>query len=292
MQRDEKPSIGPTGLVIRPMRQGDFALGLELCRLAGWNQLEGDWRRLLALEPGGLFVAEQDGAACGTASTTCYGRRTAWIGMILVHPDFRRRGIGTALMDRCIDHLRANAIESIKLDATDQGRPVYLKLGFEDERPIWRYAGPRPGGLALASNVRPLRPDDWSAIARLDREAFDADRLALLKLLDQEGPALAIEAEGEVQAYGFAREGFNASYVGPVVAADSDAARSLVASLLAQLPEGDVFWDVLPDNAAGETLAESLGFAVARRLTRMYLGDKVHPGRTDRVYGAAGFEVG
>ncbi len=39
-------------------------------------------------------------------------------------------------------------------------------------------------------------------------------------------------------------------------------------------------------------LAEPLGFAVSRRLLRMYLGDCDHPGKVDMVYGAAGFEVG
>ena len=135
-------------LRIRTMSADDIPMGLALCRFAGWNQLEADWRRLLALEPGGVFVAEQDGRPCGTAGTTCYDTRTAWIGMVLVHPDFRRRGVGSALMGHCVRHLQGRGIQSIKLDATDDGRPVYMKLGFKDERAIHRYAGVRPQGLA------------------------------------------------------------------------------------------------------------------------------------------------
>jgi len=277
---------------MRTMRADDIALGLQLCRHAGWNQLEADWKRLLAIEPDGVFVAEQDGQPCGTASTTCYGKEIAWIGMVLVHPDFRSRGIGSALMTRCIEYLRARRIRSIKLDATDLGRPVYLKLGFKDEQPIWRFAGPKSQRAHPQAEVGALQDKHWSAIARLDDQAFGADRLELLKLFARDGLSAVVEASDGVQAYGFARTGFHASFVGPVVATRPQAARSVVESLLADLPEGNIFWDILPDNTAAAQLAESLGFAVARRLMRMYLGRRAHPGETNMVYGAAGFEVG
>ena len=280
-------------LKMRLMTKADIPLGLELCRLAGWNQLEADWQRLLALAPDGCFVAEENGRPCGTGTTTCYGKRTAWIGMILVHPDFRNRGIGTAIMDKLIAHLRAQKIESIKLDATDLGRPVYLKLGFLDERPIHRYKGKKPSGIAADPKARPIQPTDWRAIAKIDRAAFDADRTELLHLLRREGNVTAIvRAEREVRGYGFARKGFNASFLGPVVATDAGAARAVIATLLAGLPDGLVFWDILPDNAACKELAESLGFEAARLLIRMYLGTRVHPGDVSLVYGAAGFELG
>jgi len=280
-------------LTLRTMTAADMPLGLELCRLAGWNQLEADWQRLLALAPDGCFVGEENGHPCGTGTTACYGTRTAWIGMILVHPDFRNRGIGTAIMDKLIAHLRAQKIESIKLDATDLGRPVYLKLGFKDERPIHRYKGKTPPGIAADSKAQPIQPADWRAIAKIDRAAFDADRMDLLRLLRREGNVTAIVRAGrEVRGYGFARTGFNASFLGPVVATDPGAARSVVETLLARLPEGLVFWDILPDNVASKELAHSLGFEAARLLTRMYLGSRVHPGDVNLVYGAAGFELG
>jgi len=279
-------------LTLRTMTAADVPIGLELCRLAGWNQLEPDWRRLLALAPDGLFIAEEDGRPCGSGSTTVYGDRTAWIGMILVHPAFRNRGIGTAIMNKCIEHLQSKAVQSIKLDATDLGRPVYLKLGFLDERPIHRYAGKRPRGVAARREACAIAAGDWPAIAAIDRAAFDADRLELLKILGGEGPAAVVSEGSRVRGYGFARRGYNASFVGPLVAADAEAARAIVETLLAGLPDGDVFWDVLTDNTAGKELAESLGFTAARRLIRMYLGSHVHPGDVKLVYGAAGFELG
>src|SRR4051794_33231462 len=46
---------------IRHMTLADVPLGMRLKTAAGWNQVEADWLRMLALEPDGCFVAEWDG---------------------------------------------------------------------------------------------------------------------------------------------------------------------------------------------------------------------------------------
>ena len=279
---------------IRAMTDADVVLGEHLCRLAGWNQTAADWRRLLARQPDGLFVAEIDGCRCGTASAVAHGRRVGWIGMVLVDPAFRRRGVGTALLERCIAHLRLR-VETIKLDATDAGRAMYLKLGFADEQPICRYAGRRPANARAATDVAPIAGGDWPAIGAMDAEAFGADRLGLLTSLAADGPAVVAAGVdgGEARGYGLARAGHEAWQIGPLVAAEPAAARAVAETLLAELPQdASVLWDLLPDNADAAMLAESLGLSPARRLTRMYLGDRPHAGCVGNVYAAAGFELG
>ena len=134
---------------------------------------------------------------------------------------------------------------------------------------------------------------DWPSICAMDLRAFGADRAALLRLLAADGPGAVVPGQGRaIRAWGFARRGSQASYVGPLVAADPEAAEAAARSLLAALPPGEVCWDILPDNAAARRLAEGLGFRVARELTRMYLGEEMNPGEVGRVYGAAGFELG
>ncbi|MBN2583461.1 MAG: GNAT family N-acetyltransferase [Planctomycetes bacterium] len=277
---------------LRKMDESDIDAALELCRLAGWNQTAADWRRMLTLAPGGMFVDRRDGRLVATGSAIHYDTRIGWIGMILVHPDYRRRGIASAIMQRCIDALREAGVESIKLDATDQGRPVYLKLGFRDEQLGVRYAGAISDVRPAASAARPIHPTDWPDIARLDEQAFGADRIDLLKHLAGEGPAFVLPGEGGVRAYGFVRPGYHAASLGPMVALDEQAARAVAEALLADLPQGELYWDVLPNNAAAVRLAESYGLTVARRLTRMVLGDTNHVGRTEWIHAAAGFELG
>jgi GNAT superfamily N-acetyltransferase len=123
-------------LQIRAMTAGDIAVGMRLKHQAGWNQLDADWLRFLAMQPDGCFVAELDGVPVGTTVAVVFysipGRTgpVAWIAMVLVDPGHRNRGIGTALMEHALKFLDARKVPSIRLDATPLGQPIYEKLGF------------------------------------------------------------------------------------------------------------------------------------------------------------------
>ncbi len=279
-------------LEIRRMEPGDIPVGVDLCRLAGWNQTEADWERLLTLSSKGVFVAEYRGIACATASATNYGSRTAWIGMVIVHPDYRRRDIGSSLMRHCIGYLREMGVESIKIDASEQGRPVYLKLGFDDERPLHRYIGRKPDGLEVSEPARELTAELIEPIAECDVVAFGSDRSQLLRLLAAQGQSVAVGTASGIKGYGFARTGAVTSHVGPVVSVDADTASSIVQALMARLPDGPICWDVLPDNVAAKALATSFGFTLQHRFTRMCLGSQAHAGDLSLVFGTAGLELG
>src|SRR5437870_1197077 len=105
----------------RKMTTGDIAAGLLLCRSAGWNQLEDDWKTFLELDPDGSRVAVDDnGKIVGTVTTVKYEDHFGWIGMVLVDPSKKRQGIGTQLLNESLDILSEQ--ETIKLDATPAGR--------------------------------------------------------------------------------------------------------------------------------------------------------------------------
>ena len=90
------------------MNTADIPAGLELCRLSRWNQIEEDWRFLLDSPDGGGWLAERDGAISGTVGFLRYGQRCSWLSMMLVHPDARRTGVGTRLMETAIQIGRAH----------------------------------------------------------------------------------------------------------------------------------------------------------------------------------------
>ena len=84
-------------LHIRVMNLDDLRLGSRLSDAAGWNQLLSDWRRLLALEPTGCFVAEWHGKPVGTTCVTRFDT-IAWISMVLVD---RRTAVGVSARNSC-----------------------------------------------------------------------------------------------------------------------------------------------------------------------------------------------
>lgn len=312
-----------SAVVLRGFRPADIAFAHHVRQLAGWNQTEQDWRGYLAFEPEGCFIAEVNGRPAGTATTTRYGGRFGWIGMVLVHPDHRRLGVGTQLLRHAIGYLQGAEVSSIKLDATPMGKKVYVPLGFADEYEISRYegvAGSGPGdpgggrgpkavepvfssvGRATppaplpetAAQVSRFLPADLEAVALFDGPVFGADRAPVIQTLRGRNPDWCFVArEGsEVTGYLIAREGANAVQIGPWVARDRVSAASLLRALFYGVPGRRVFVDVPAPNPAGADLMRQHGFVVQRTLTRMVLGQNAHPGTPLFIYSTGGPEKG
>lgn len=259
--------------MIRLFTTRDIPRCLELSTAAGWNQTAADWERLTILEPEGCFGWECDGRLVATSTLLCYGRDLAWLGMVLTDAAYQRRGFARKLVESALSLADARGVRCVKLDATDQGRPLYASLGFVDEQPVerWRADWPRVPASPRGTGEFPVR---------LDRRAFGADRSAFLR---SAGVLRCV-----VDGYAITRPGTRASYLGPCVAANENIATMLVA---AALYEGPWYWDILTANTAAVQLAGDFGFAPVRKLIRMVRGSQIE--RDDsRVYAIGGFEAG
>src|SRR5947208_16661397 len=105
---------------LRSMRAEDVPAAFHLSAQAGWNQTEEDWRTLLELAPKTCLAIEVDGQLAATTTLLCYGRRLAWIGMVLTRLDFQRRRFAKTLFREALKQADAMAIANIKLDADEQ----------------------------------------------------------------------------------------------------------------------------------------------------------------------------
>lgn len=283
-------------LRVRLLKADDLAFADSLRALAGWNQTLADWQRFLALEPNGCFLAEWNGVRAGTATTTVYGQPLAWIGMVLVHPDHRRRGIGRALLERCVGYSRERGARCVKLDATPAGKKVYDGLGFKDEWTLtrWQRTDSPLRSIAPAAGIKDARAVDPLEIERLDVMAFGVSRRELVgRLADVSRRALVLESEkGQVTASGMLREGADALYLGPVVGESAAAGLLLIEHLLSSSGGSKVIWDIPDANAAAVAWAKQHGFIEQRTLARMYLGENSTPGDPRMQFAIAGPELG
>jgi GNAT superfamily N-acetyltransferase len=73
-------------------------------------------------------------------------REPARIRAFFVDPDFSRRGLGTSLMNACLDAARKAGFKTLELGATLPGVPLYRAFGF---RELERVEVPMPGGEVL-----------------------------------------------------------------------------------------------------------------------------------------------
>lgn len=269
---------------IRTMTDRDIELGMRLKRQAGWNQLEQDWRRCLALEPEGCFVLEREGLGLGT-TTTCVMGDVAWIAMVLVDEACRGQGFGKAMMLHALDYLDGRGIASIRLDATPLGRPLYEKLGFVAQFDLRRWHGicePSPDRAASASYLQlssfPGGGDQsFRSVLTLDTAATRTPRDKLIMALLNEWPQAARVAFRDDQLLGYlaARRGENATQIGPCIASDSTAGEALLLDASARFAGKTVYVDIPVDHVAASAVAQNAGLTTQRLLTRMTRGTPV-----------------
>src|SRR6266550_2862912 len=141
----------------RLLRRDDLEDAVELSSAVGWNQTAEDWEMLTNLAPDGCFAVEAEGHLVSTTTLLCYQRQLAWIGMVLTRAEYRGRGFARRLLASALERVDSLGIETIKLDATDQGRPVYESLGFKAEQPIerWWRKGFRKASISVDSSTFP-----------------------------------------------------------------------------------------------------------------------------------------
>jgi GNAT superfamily N-acetyltransferase len=116
-------------------------LSLETAR-SFWRKVSGD----VAMAKRLLLVAWVDGRMAGTVQldldTPQNQRHRADLAKLLVHPDFRRAGIGRALMQRAEQAARGIGRTLLTLDtrAGDAGEALYRELGWQEGGRIPDYA--------------------------------------------------------------------------------------------------------------------------------------------------------
>lgn len=283
-------------LDVRPIDpdQGDAVWPLSI--EAGWNQNVADWRFMLGAGRGFGCVGP-DGQWRASSLVLPLGQKLAWISMVLVTAGSRRGGVGTGLLKRCIDEVRsADAVAG--LDATDQGRPIYLGLGFHDLYRIdrWHFdevvgeAPPAPPGIAL----RPVTPADLPRLAIYDRPLTGMERPSILAHLALRQPArawVAEDAAGKLVGFVLGREGRTATSLGPIVA-DSEAIALALMARAATTGAGPFIVDVPQAHRTLRAWLEQQGATSPRGYMRMTLGTAKGLDDPRHVFALAGPELG
>jgi GNAT superfamily N-acetyltransferase len=263
---------------IIPLDAGDIADAVKLSAEAGWNQVAADWAMMLAHGKG--IGIKNEGRLVASGLALPYPPDFGWISMVLVTETHRHRGLATALLRHLIAYLEERGLVPM-LDATSQGRAIYLPLGFEDVEAISRWRGSGKGAGPLPA-MKTVNVDG-------DRAAFGADRSGVLRdlLARPETFALANDEGGFL----LTRKGRTARQIGPIVAATAQRAIVLLEEAIASIA-GPVLIDV-PDREAAlrETLARH-GFTIERAFIRMALGRAQAFGEPARMRAIAGPELG
>ena len=105
---------------------------------AAWNRAEDVIARKRAVQPDLFFVAVKQDRVLGTIIAGFDGVR-GWIHKLAIHPDFRRQGLASRLMQRAEDGLKSIGCAKVNLQVRASNSTVtafYEALGYDIEERV------------------------------------------------------------------------------------------------------------------------------------------------------------
>lgn len=148
---------------------------------ADWNDIVPNMRFYINSPFCEPIKLEIDDIIAGVGASILH-RDTAWLAHIIVHPEYRNRGLGTIITQALMDNLKDRGFKTIMLVATPLGAYVYKKLGFEIES---EYVFLKDGHISreLSPDVQIIQftHDYRGAVLQMDREIYGEDRSMLLE---------------------------------------------------------------------------------------------------------------
>ena len=251
---------------IEPATLADLEALAQMRVTLGWHRSDPLLRAVLGWEQGRIFVvragalgaehgasgaeAASDPQALAATISAIAAGPVGVIGNVAVQAQFQRRGLGGVIMRHALAWQRAQGVQSVWLDATPDGRPLYRKLGFQPVTSSWfAYAPLQSLDRALLATLADgltasARPGaELARVAPLDHAAFGGDRLGLLTALVQQNGLRLFIADGPSSPNG-APLGYAISRrmepqapgvrIGPLVATSDHAAAALTLAALTE----------------------------------------------------------
>ena len=259
---------GTEDLVLLRFAKTHLDGALRLSQEMSWPYRIEDWDFALRLGHG--FVLQSAGVVIGTAVWLAYGETHASAGMIIVAKAHQGRGYGAQMMDAL---LKAAHPRIVTLNSTAEGEALYQRRGFIKVGVVHQHQG-----FATASTkapplhlVRAMNPEDFEAIASLDREATGWERGPLLRQLFQIGDGHVLLRDGRPRGFAICRVFGRGHVIGPVVAESPGDARIMIESALARLGTSFVRLDTSLPPELGAWL-EAIGLERVGEATTMVRG--------------------
>lgn len=285
---------------VRNLQAEEVETLLDWAAKEGWNPGIDDSSLFFAADPNGFFMAYEGAKPVAGISVIKQGDAHGFLGLYICHPDYRGCGHGWAVWQAGMAYLDAR---TVGLDGVVEQQDNYCKSGFAFAYRNIRYAGtpirqPVESSAAridgFEMTCRPVQENDWTTLTALDEHIHGYRRDAMLKawLTDSNTrQSLVQESQGSISGYGTVRQCQQGYKIGPLIAASTEAAQSLLTNLISLTQDGDIILDVPEPNTQALELAERTGLVPSFETARMYKGVKPQAD-LHRLFGVTSFELG
>jgi predicted N-acetyltransferase YhbS len=278
-------------LRIRAFTDQDIEFAVAQTAREGWDNTRETFRVCLRHDPGGCFVAEVSGERVGFVTTTHYVH-SAWVGNLIVAPDYRRRHIGECLMRHAIRQLEASGIRTCGLEADPMGVNIYRRLGFVERCETPRFSK-RPPHQARRGETHRLCAADLVAAGDFDARFFGDHRGRLLgELLRIAHAAYCVRVNGRIEGLAMALPSASGVRIGPCVVENPATAQALIDTALSDFPDRTIIVGVPGNDLVVAGLLEARGFTRGPATLRMVRGNASVPNNPGGVVAIANGAMG
>lgn len=253
----------------------------------GWNPGLDDAAAFHAADPQGFFVALEDDTPVAAISVVNHSDDFAFLGLYLVRPGWRGRGLGFGLWHTAIAHAGSR---TIGLDGVEDQQANYARSGFAHAGGTTRY-----GGRAMARRdpmIRTATEREIPALISLEASASGWPKPAYLAAWlrgTETRQTFLLEDNAGIAGFATIRRCRSGAKIGPLVCKDAEAARRLIEHGAAAL-NADIMIDVPSTSTDLDALCREFGFTPGFRTARMYRGKA--PATRHPCYGVTSLELG
>ena len=280
---------------INNMTQSEVSIAIEWAAQEGWNPGISDASTFYLADPKGFFISKLGDQAVAVISAVRYGEQFGFIGLYIVHPDYRGRGFGWEIWQVAMNHLQGMPIG---LDGVVAQQNNYKKSGFEFAHRNIRYSG-RSKKIKLESDgidgsIVSLDKIPFSMLQMFDRSFFPQSRAGFLSgwISQPDSFALGLIEDGVICGYGVIRPCRVGFKIGPLFANSEFGAEKIFSSLCACVDnDSPVFLDIPESNLRAINLVNRHQMQPMFETARMYKG-YVGNVRIEDTYGITSFELG
>ncbi|MEW4282955.1 GNAT family N-acetyltransferase [Priestia koreensis] len=256
---------------------------VQLSSSIDWDYSREDLETIMST--GRIFAHQtEQGEIVSSGALVTYGGKMTCIGMVIVHPNYQGVGLGTEIMRHCLSLL---GNQSAMLIATEEGKPMYEKLGFLTVSAVRKYFCVAPVRNSKHDFIKPYDSLDLSSVLRLDAEAFGDERQSFLrKRIEQATKRRVLRKSEEICGFGLAVETSQNLILGPIVAPTAEDAVALVRDLV-QGYRGKLRIDVPTEQKSFQQLLEQSGFVFVNEPPIMIYGVNSLDKRNGDLYSIA-----
>jgi GNAT superfamily N-acetyltransferase len=278
---------------IRPLADPDLEAADTIIKLAFRSPVSrlDDLRLYRKIQPEGWFLALQQEQPVGMVGATNYGA-VAHVGLMAVHPDAQRQGVGFALMQFLLARLEEQLVPLVTLDASEMGRPLYDKLGFVPyDETLMFLRSDNSEILNRPTSIHSITKCELEELTQWDSTVFGVNRRKVLETLLEFFPERAFmlrDETGQIAGYLFAQK----NRIGPWVMRRTDNAEILLQAALTLPFEGTVSVAVPAVNQKAIVLLQQHGFEQVCANRHMGRGRGEPPGERRQIYAQTSLAVG